>query len=52
MTVAIPLLNVRTGLVDGVLTAVVRLKKIWDLIADVRVSPGQSVYIVDARAKW
>jgi len=51
MTVAIPLLNVRTGLVDGVLTAVVRLKKIWNLIADVRVSPGQSVYIVDAQGK-
>jgi signal transduction histidine kinase len=49
MTVAVPLLNVRTGLVDGVLVSKIRLKRIWDLIADVRVSLGQSVYIVDAQ---
>jgi signal transduction histidine kinase len=51
MTIAVPLLNVRTGLVDGVLISEVRLKKIWDLIAGVRVSEGQSVYIVDAQDK-
>ncbi len=51
MTIAVPLLDVRTGLVDGVLVSEVRLKKIWNLIADVRVSPGQSVYIVDAQDK-
>ena len=51
MTIAVPLLNTRTGLADGVLVSVVRLKKIWDLIADVRVSPSQSVYIVDAQGR-
>ncbi|MBN1584042.1 MAG: PAS domain S-box protein [Anaerolineae bacterium] len=49
ITIAIPLLDVQTGLADGVLVSEVRLKKIWDLIADVRVSPGQSIYIVDAQ---
>ena len=29
----------------------IRIKKIRNLIADVRVSPGQSVYIVDAQNK-
>jgi two-component system sensor histidine kinase/response regulator len=29
----------------------VRLKTIWELIADVQVSPGQSIYIVDAQNK-
>ncbi|MFN8453491.1 MAG: cache domain-containing protein [Anaerolineae bacterium] len=47
MTIAAPLVDARTGLTDGVLLSEVRIKKIWDLIADIRVSPGQSVYIVD-----
>jgi methyl-accepting chemotaxis protein len=51
MTIAVPLLDARTGLVDGVLVSEVRIKRIWNLIADVRVSEGQSVYIVDAQGK-
>lgn len=51
MTIAVPLRDVRTGLVDRVLVSEVRLKRIWDLIADVRVSSGQSVYIVDAQGR-
>jgi signal transduction histidine kinase len=51
MTIAVPLLDARTGLVDEVLVSEVRLKRIWDLIVDVRLSPGQSVYIVDAQDK-
>jgi signal transduction histidine kinase/CheY-like chemotaxis protein/HPt (histidine-containing phosphotransfer) domain-containing protein len=51
ITIAAPLPNVRTGLVDGVLVAEVRLKPIWELIAGIQVSPGQSVYIVDAQKK-
>jgi hypothetical protein len=51
MTIAVPLLDARTGLVDGVLVSEIRIKKIWDLIAEVRVSPGQSVYIVDVQDK-
>jgi signal transduction histidine kinase/HAMP domain-containing protein/CheY-like chemotaxis protein len=51
MTIAVPLLDARTGLVDGVLASEIRIKRIWNLIADVRVSEGQSVYIVDAQGK-
>jgi hypothetical protein len=49
MIIAIPLLDVRTGLVDGVFVSEVRIKKVWNLIADVRLRRGQSVYIVDVR---
>jgi GAF domain-containing protein/HAMP domain-containing protein len=49
MTIAVPLLNVRTGLVGGVLISDVRIKKIWNLISNVQLSSGQSVYIVDAQ---
>jgi HAMP domain-containing protein len=48
MSIAIPLVDARTGLVDGVLAAELRIRPIWDLIAGIRVSPGQTVYIVDA----
>ena len=51
MTIAVPLLDVRTGLVDGVLVSEVRLQRIWDLIMELQTSPGQSVYIVDAQNK-
>jgi two-component system cell cycle sensor histidine kinase/response regulator CckA len=51
MTIAVPLLDVRTGLVDGVLISETRIKKVWNLIAGMKVSPGQSVYIVDAQGK-
>jgi PAS domain S-box-containing protein len=49
MTIAVPFLDARTGLMEGVLVAVIRIKKIWDLIADIHVEPGQSVYILDAQ---
>ena len=51
MTIAVPLLDARTGQAAGVLVSEVRIKKIWDLIAEVQVSKGQSVYIVDAQGK-
>ncbi|MBN1815312.1 MAG: cache domain-containing protein, partial [Anaerolineae bacterium] len=51
MTIAIPLLDVRTDLVDGVLIAEVRIKRIWNMITDIRPGQGQNVYIVDAEGK-
>jgi putative methionine-R-sulfoxide reductase with GAF domain len=51
MTISIPVVNLRTGAVDSVLVSVARVKKVWDIIAGIRVSPGQSVYIVDAQGK-
>jgi signal transduction histidine kinase len=49
ITMAVPLVDVRSGLPHGTLIAVVRIKTIWHLIADMRVNPGQDVYIVDAQ---
>jgi hypothetical protein len=51
MVIAIPVVNLRTGSVDNVLVAVTRIKKVWDLIAGIQVSQGQSIYIVDAQGK-
>ena len=51
ITMAVPLIDLRAGQVSGVLVSEIRMKKIWDVIADVRVSPGQNVYIVDAQEK-
>ena len=51
MTIAVPLVEVRTGLVEAVLVADTRIKKIWDLMANLRLNAGQSVYIVDAQGK-
>ncbi len=51
MTIAIPIVNLRTNLVDGVLIAATRIKTIWDLISGIRVSPGQNVYIVSAEGQ-
>ncbi len=51
MTIAVPLINLRTGSVDGVLVSVARIKKVWDLITGIQVSQGQSIYIVDAQGK-
>jgi signal transduction histidine kinase/CheY-like chemotaxis protein len=49
MTIAIPLMNQRTGRPDGVLIADARIKKVWDLIAEIGPREGESVYIVDAQ---
>ena len=51
MTMAVPLVDLRSGLVDGVLVAEVRVKKIWDLIADVRVGESGTAYVVDDRGR-
>jgi PAS domain S-box-containing protein len=51
MTIALPLLDLRTGLIDGVLVAETRIKKVWDIIADIRLSQGQDVYIIDAEGR-
>ena len=51
MTIAVPLVDVRSGLVDGVLVADVRLKEIWDLIAQIRIGESGSAYIVDDQGR-
>jgi len=51
ISIAIPLIDLRSGAKDGALLAEVRLKKIWNLISEVKTGPGQNVYIVDAKGK-
>jgi PAS domain S-box-containing protein len=51
MTIAAPLLDAQTGLVDAVLVSDVRVKKIWSLITNLQIGPGQDVYVVDAQDK-
>lgn len=47
LTIAIPIIDPRTGQVNGVLVADARLKRIWDLIAGLRLGEAESIYIVD-----
>jgi GAF domain-containing protein len=51
MVISVPVINLRTGSVDSVLVSVARIKKVWDIIAGIRISQGQSIYIVDAQGK-
>jgi HAMP domain-containing protein len=51
MTISVPLFNPDIGAVDGVLSSNIRFKEIWDLIAQVQVQSGESVYIVSAQNK-
>jgi HAMP domain-containing protein len=48
LTISIPIFDERLGEPQGALSAVVRLKSIWDLIAQIPLGNHQSVYIVDS----
>lgn len=49
MTIAMPMYNPREHVVDGVIAARIRFKEIWDFIASIQISGGESVYILDAQ---
>lgn len=51
MDISVPLVDLRSGKVGLVLAATVRLKPVWDLIADLPVARGQDVYMVDAQGR-
>lgn len=51
MEISLPLVDLRSGEVGLVLAATVRLKPVWDLIADLPVARGQDVYVVDAHSR-
>lgn len=51
MEMSLPLVDLRSGEVGLVLAATVRLKPVWDLIADLPVARGQDVYVVDAHSR-
>jgi len=48
MKIAVPILNIHEDTLDGVLVAEVRFKGIWELIANIPMTAGESIYIVDA----
>ena len=50
-TIAIPLTNARTGERESVLIATVRLKQVWDVVADIPVGATGTVYIVDENGR-
>lgn len=47
MVLAVPVMDPRAGEVKAVLSAKVRLKQVWDLIAQMELRSGESVFIVD-----
>lgn len=47
MALAVPVMDPRAGEVGAVLSAQVRLKQIWDLIAQMDLRSGETVFIVD-----
>jgi len=49
MIISMPVMNVRTGTVDQVLIARVRFKPIWDLLGNINLSSGESVFILDSQ---
>ncbi|MEN9936185.1 MAG: hypothetical protein RLZZ387_2764, partial [Chloroflexota bacterium] len=51
LTVAVPIPDPRTGQNSRVLVAQVRVKKIWDLLRDVPVRGGETIYIVDSERR-
>jgi len=51
MRIAVPTIDLRSGLVDGVLVADVRFKEIWDLMAGIRLGESGNAYIVDAQGR-
>ena len=51
MTLGMPVVDVRDGVVDGVVVADIRLKEIWDLIGDIRVGETGSAYLLDDQGK-
>ncbi len=46
ITISVPIIEPRTGLVSQVLTTSVRFKPVWDLIASIPVDSGEQIYIV------
>jgi HAMP domain-containing protein len=51
MTLAIPLIEVREGKIEGVLVADIRLKQIWELIASIPVESGDNLYMIDSQGR-
>jgi PAS domain S-box-containing protein len=51
MNMCLPIINLRNGLVTGVLVGQIRLKEVWSLISETRIGERGSVYIVDSKGQ-
>lgn len=51
MTIGMPLFDLYTGAVSGVLVADFRFRTVWDLIESVEVTEGESIYVIDDRGR-
>ncbi len=51
MLIGVPFHDPATGMLRGVLVAKVRLKRIWELIANLQLYPGEDVYILDTQGQ-
>ncbi len=51
MEISLPIPDLRTGRVKGILIANARLKKIWRLLESIPLRKGESIYILDARGR-
>lgn len=51
MTIALPMIDLRDGLVNQVLVADIRFRRVWNLIRDIEVSQGSNVYVVGERSQ-
>ncbi len=51
MIISVPILNPRDGQVQAVLVAQARLKQVWNLISQIPLRSGESVYIIDNQAR-
>jgi putative methionine-R-sulfoxide reductase with GAF domain len=49
LVIGVPIVDVRSGATTGVLTADVRFKPVWDLLASLSLGKGSNAYIVDAQ---
>ncbi len=47
MLLAVPVSDVRADTLAGVLAAEVRLKPVWQMIAEISLEPGEDVYLLD-----
>jgi len=51
MVISVPLRDLHSEQLAGILVSEVRIKKIWALIAEIEVDAGQSVYIINAQGQ-
>ncbi len=51
MTMAVPIIDFRSGLADNVLVAEVRFKPIWDLVASIETGAKDTAYILDSQKR-